>query len=72
MQSNLIHAARVSMLREIISSIAHEFNKPLTAINQSHDQLTRQEPGLTCMLSAEHLYFIRKFVLPIRIDYGVS
>ncbi|WDH19957.1 PAS domain S-box protein [Pseudomonas chlororaphis] len=50
MQSNLIHAARVSMLGELTASIAHEVNQPLAAIATYGEAglrwLNRTEPDI--------------------------
>lgn len=50
MQSDLAHAARVSMLGELTASIAHEVNQPLTAITTNAEAgmrwLGRPEPDV--------------------------
>ncbi|ETD38925.1 ATPase [Pseudomonas chlororaphis subsp. aurantiaca PB-St2] len=50
MQSDLIHAARVSMLGELTASIAHEVNQPLAAIATNGEAglrwLDRPEPNV--------------------------
>ncbi|MBK5413441.1 PAS domain-containing sensor histidine kinase [Pseudomonas sp. TH31] len=50
MQSNLIHAARITMLGELTASIAHEVNQPLAAITTNGEAglrwLNRPEPDV--------------------------
>jgi PAS domain S-box-containing protein len=50
MQSDLIHAARISMLGELTASIAHEVNQPLAAIATNGEAglrwLNRPEPNV--------------------------
>jgi len=59
MQSELVHATRLSELGEMTAGIAHEINQPLTAIstyaNACHRMLTNEQIDATELLNTLHL-----------------
>jgi two-component system sensor kinase FixL len=59
MQSELVHATRLSELGEMIAGIAHEINQPLTAIstyaNACHRMLANEQIDATELLNTLHL-----------------
>ncbi len=59
MQSELVHATRLSELGEMTAGIAHEINQPLTAIstyaNACHRMLTNGQIDATELLNTLHL-----------------